>query len=232
MRSRAYKLDMGLFNIGPVRFGYSSVIGIIPGYVLLRDSSRIELIHARFGDVADTLLALMLYSRCRQVSCGLGDAGLWMILNIIIDTIVGFIPILGDLADAAFKANTRNVRLLEKRLDEVYKPKELAAQQERMFKEKPHMRKEHQPATNFEDFSDEEDDRRAFIREQDAQDGTRRPEPTAPKNSKGGGRGWFGGDRKPERRPDVEMAQTAPIRPPRTDAGDYQETGTVVSGGR
>lgn len=31
MRSRAYKLDMGLFNFAGTRFGWSSVIGIVPG---------------------------------------------------------------------------------------------------------------------------------------------------------------------------------------------------------
>ena len=30
MRSRAYKLDMCLFNLMGIRFGWSSVVGIIP----------------------------------------------------------------------------------------------------------------------------------------------------------------------------------------------------------
>ena len=38
-----------------------------------------------------------------------------MILNLAIDAVVGAIPILGDLADIAFKANDKNLTLLEAR---------------------------------------------------------------------------------------------------------------------
>jgi hypothetical protein len=36
-----------------------------------------------------------------------------MVLNILIDTVVGMIPFLGDLFDVAFKANMRNLRLMQ-----------------------------------------------------------------------------------------------------------------------
>jgi Domain of unknown function (DUF4112) len=36
-----------------------------------------------------------------------------MMANVLIDVAVGSIPILGDLFDVAFKANTRNIKLLE-----------------------------------------------------------------------------------------------------------------------
>ena len=36
-----------------------------------------------------------------------------MMANVLIDTAVGAIPLVGDLFDVGFKANTRNVRLLE-----------------------------------------------------------------------------------------------------------------------
>ncbi len=36
-----------------------------------------------------------------------------MMANVLIDVIVGAIPLLGDLFDVGFKANTRNVQLLE-----------------------------------------------------------------------------------------------------------------------
>jgi len=35
-----------------------------------------------------------------------------MLANLLLDTIFGFIPIAGDLADFAFQANTRNIKLL------------------------------------------------------------------------------------------------------------------------
>jgi hypothetical protein len=36
-----------------------------------------------------------------------------MMANVLIDTAIGAIPLLGDLFDVAFKANTRNIQLLE-----------------------------------------------------------------------------------------------------------------------
>ena len=37
-----------------------------------------------------------------------------MVLNVLIDTLVGMVPVLGDLFDAAFQANVRNLDLLER----------------------------------------------------------------------------------------------------------------------
>ncbi|KAF2835346.1 hypothetical protein M501DRAFT_907664, partial [Patellaria atrata CBS 101060] len=108
MRTRAYNLDCSLFNLFGVRFGWSSVLGIIPAA----------------GDAIDAAMALLLVWRCSKVECGLGSVALVsMLLNVLLDFVVGLIPLVGDLADAGFKANSRNVRVLEKRLDEVYKPK-------------------------------------------------------------------------------------------------------------
>ncbi len=39
-----------------------------------------------------------------------------MALNILIDGVIGTVPIIGDLFDSTWKANTRNVNLLEKHL--------------------------------------------------------------------------------------------------------------------
>lgn len=61
-------------------------------------------------------------------TCGTIEGGLpssiytTMIINIILDFIVGLIPFLGDLLDAAFKANTRNVALLENHLIKKHMP--------------------------------------------------------------------------------------------------------------
>ena len=41
-----------------------------------------------------------------------------MVLNIIIDAIVGSITILGDLFDVAFKANQRNIKLMQEHYTE------------------------------------------------------------------------------------------------------------------
>jgi len=44
-----------------------------------------------------------------------------MVGNIILDTFVGTIPLFGDLVDVAWKANTKNIKLLEKHLSEPYR---------------------------------------------------------------------------------------------------------------
>jgi hypothetical protein len=41
-----------------------------------------------------------------------------MAFNIVIEGVVGIIPFAGDVFDAAFKANQRNVRLLDAWLDQ------------------------------------------------------------------------------------------------------------------
>lgn len=151
MRNRSYKLDMALFDFAGIRFGWSSVLGIIPA----------------FGDAADAAMALLLVWRCSKIECGLGPVTIVeMLVNVLIDFVIGLVPILGDIADAAFKANTRNVRALEKRLDEAYKPKGLRNKdKETQKKVKEERRKsglpyeehyEAPPATVLEDFSDDE----------------------------------------------------------------------------
>jgi hypothetical protein len=40
-----------------------------------------------------------------------------MALNVAFDGVVGVVPLAGDLFDAAFKANRRNVRLLRRHLE-------------------------------------------------------------------------------------------------------------------
>lgn len=41
-----------------------------------------------------------------------------MLLNILLDFVVGLVPFIGDLADAAYKCNTRNAIILENYLRE------------------------------------------------------------------------------------------------------------------
>jgi hypothetical protein len=39
-----------------------------------------------------------------------------MLMNVVLDCVIGFIPFIGDIADAIYKCNTRNAILLEKHL--------------------------------------------------------------------------------------------------------------------
>lgn len=71
--------------------------------------------HHSIGDVIDALLAWFLVLRkCSQIEGGLPSA-LYsrMLFNIALDFGIGLVPFLGDIADAWFKANTRNAWLLE-----------------------------------------------------------------------------------------------------------------------
>jgi hypothetical protein len=73
----------------------------------------------RVGDVLDTLLSIMVLRSATKVEGGLpASVMIPMLLNVIFDFVVGIIPFIGDVADAAFRANTRNAALLESHLRE------------------------------------------------------------------------------------------------------------------
>ena len=77
------------------------MVGLVPG----------------IGDIAGGLLAgygLMIAARLRAPAPIL----LRMLLNIAIDTVGGVIPLVGDLFDTQFRANTRNLALLERWLED------------------------------------------------------------------------------------------------------------------
>jgi hypothetical protein len=78
------------------RVGLDGLIGLIPGV----------------GDAAGALLSTyILYEAMRL------DVPRWVLLrmaaNIGLETMVGALPVVGDLFDIAWKANTKNVALLE-----------------------------------------------------------------------------------------------------------------------
>ncbi|KAL3472991.1 hypothetical protein BJX99DRAFT_204212 [Aspergillus californicus] len=101
VKRRAYRLDYCLFNFCGIRFGWGSVIGIVPF----------------IGDAADAALAMMVLKSCEGVDGGLPSRiRMQMIFNIIIDFLIGLVPFVGDIADAAYKCNTRNAVILEKYL--------------------------------------------------------------------------------------------------------------------
>jgi hypothetical protein len=192
-RSSAYKMDCGLFTLFGIRFGWESVIGLVPA----------------FGDALGCFIALMIFKRMRKVEGGL-DTGtqIQMLINIMIDFLVGLIPFVGDVIDAAFKSNTKNVRLLERHLDQKYKPDALKKdardyagvdKEERKKKRQSGIfaRRDPPPATAFEDFDDEAEDRRRFVQESDDGYSVREPERTrAPEDRRGGDR--QGSRREPE----------------------------------
>jgi hypothetical protein len=80
----------------PITFGLDPILGLLPvggDFVGIMFSAYIVIEAARLGAPAATLGR--------------------MVLNIIIDGILGVIPLVGDLFDFAWKANELNIRLLE-----------------------------------------------------------------------------------------------------------------------
>lgn len=97
MRSLARLLDTRFTIFGGFRIGIDPIIGLIPG----------------IGDfIASSLSIFLLYDAARL---GIPKRILaLMILNVIVEAAVGTIPVLGNVVDAVYKANVRNMRLVEK----------------------------------------------------------------------------------------------------------------------
>jgi hypothetical protein len=78
------------------RVGLDPLFGLIPGV----------------GDWLGWAVSLHLLVSAAQLGVG-GALLIRMLGNVVVDGIVGLVPLLGDLFDAAWKANDRNLRLLE-----------------------------------------------------------------------------------------------------------------------
>ena len=89
-------LDQCIVLPGGFRIGIDPIIGLIPG----------------FGDALSTLLSLYLVYQAALL--GLRKRILLrMLVNVAIEGLVGTFPVLGDVFDAVWKANMRNLRLIE-----------------------------------------------------------------------------------------------------------------------
>ncbi len=78
-----------------IRFGLDSLIGLLPG----------------FGDAISGLLSTLIVWTAWQR--GLPRATVYrMVGNIALDSLLGAVPILGDLFDVAWKSNRKNYQLL------------------------------------------------------------------------------------------------------------------------
>ena len=78
-----------------VRFGLDSIMGLVPGV----------------GDLSSLAISgYMLVVMMRNGASGFLLAR--MVLNVLVDATIGAIPLIGDLFDIAFKANTKNMRLM------------------------------------------------------------------------------------------------------------------------
>lgn len=88
--------------------------------------------NGRIGDFIDLFFAVRLMNKCNTIEGGLPSAlRRKMIRWIVIDFLIGLVPFIGDLADAAFRANTMNVSILENHLIEKHGPKSMNIQEKR-----------------------------------------------------------------------------------------------------
>ena len=84
-----------------IRFGLDGIIGLIPGA----------------GDLSTFAVSgYMVWIMANNGASGFVLAK--MTLNILIDALLGSIPIIGDVFDIAFKANMRNMRLMQEHYEE------------------------------------------------------------------------------------------------------------------
>ena len=81
------------------RFGIDALIGLVPG----------------IGDAIGAIFSVYIVFQAARLGAP-GSVLFRMMSNIGLDTIIGEIPLLGDLFDAGWKANIRNMALLDQHL--------------------------------------------------------------------------------------------------------------------
>ena len=95
-RRLAWLLDESIRLPGGLRIGIDGILGLIPG----------------IGDVIGMALSSVIVADAARQ--GVPSAILArMVVNVLIETAVGAIPVLGDLFDFFWKANSRNLRLMD-----------------------------------------------------------------------------------------------------------------------
>src|SRR5688572_15966804 len=91
------------FSVAGIRFGLDSIVGLIPGV----------------GDIATLLAGLYPLYVAQKHGIGLPTRAR-MLGNLLLDAGLGAVPLLGDIFDVAYKANTKNLRILEKSLHRLH----------------------------------------------------------------------------------------------------------------
>lgn len=88
------------------RFGLDALIGLVPG----------------LGDAVSALFSSYLVLQASRLGAPRSVVSR-MIANVAIDTVVGWVPILGDLFDVAWKSNVKNMALLEQHFSQPFAAK-------------------------------------------------------------------------------------------------------------
>jgi Domain of unknown function (DUF4112) len=83
------------------RFGFDALVGLVPG----------------LGDAASAVFSAYIILQASRLGAP-RSVVTRMIANVALDTLVGWVPILGDIFDVAWKSNLRNMALLESHLQQ------------------------------------------------------------------------------------------------------------------
>ncbi|MFP4099769.1 DUF4112 domain-containing protein [Coleofasciculus sp.] len=97
LRRLSHLLDNAIPIPGtPWRFGLDPVLGLLPGA----------------GDFLGTVFSAYIVLEAARIGIPRSLLG-QMVINILLDTVIGSVPVVGDIADATWKANAKNIELLE-----------------------------------------------------------------------------------------------------------------------
>lgn len=102
LRRLARLLDSAIPLPGGFRIGLDGILGLIPGV----------------GDALGASLSTYIVVQAARLGASPVQL-LRMMVNVLLETLMGTIPVLGDLFDFAWKANERNMALLESQLQKL-----------------------------------------------------------------------------------------------------------------
>jgi hypothetical protein len=100
LRRLAHVLDTAVPLPGGYRVGVDGLIGLVPG----------------IGDLTGTALSSYIVAEAHRLGVPTVVV-MRMVLNVLIESAVGIVPVAGDLFDFVWKANRRNVQLLEEHME-------------------------------------------------------------------------------------------------------------------
>jgi len=89
------------FEIAGVKFGFDAIIGLIPGV----------------GDTITSLIGLYPIWIAKRHGLGKGLQAR-MAFNVMVDWLPGLVPVVGDLIDVLYKSNLKNLKLLERAVEQ------------------------------------------------------------------------------------------------------------------
>lgn len=96
-----------------IRFGLDAIIGLVPF----------------IGDFISLILSLYLLFEASKLGAPL-TLKIKILWNVLIDWLIGLIPVLGDAVDVFFKANNRNMKLLVEHINEDYQSRNVSPKPE------------------------------------------------------------------------------------------------------